>query len=147
LLTENCFIFLKGFESGLTTIYKQYFRGEGTPGKEEEFKIVSKLSRDLTLVPRAANKPLSYLIYSFLRGRSSRSAFEPYFGYGLTLCNKIYGFSFICFLEYLIILSAINFKAEEKEQIKIYRLLELIEVSPGYQSIAKKTKIQQFFLT
>lgn len=50
-------------------------------------------------------------------------------------------------MEYLIILSHINTRSEEKEQLKLYRLLELIEVSAGCQELSKKQKFKHFYLT
>lgn len=50
-------------------------------------------------------------------------------------------------MEYLIILSEINCKDEEKEQVKLYKLLELIEVSSGCQNLTKRIKFQHFYLT
>lgn len=50
-------------------------------------------------------------------------------------------------MEALVILSHINCKEEEKEQLKIYRLLELVEVSVGCQALSKKMKFPHFFLT
>jgi hypothetical protein len=40
-----------------------------------------------------------------------------------------------------------KFKGEEKEQMKMYRLLELLEVSPGCQKLAKKIRFEHFYLS
>ena len=109
--------------------------------------MLSKLSRELTLVPRVVNKPISYLIFTFLRQRKSKSVFERYFNDGGDQKLRNYGFSFMNFLEYLVILSHINFKAEDKEVLKLYKLLEIIEVSPGVAKLSKKTKFKHFLLT
>lgn len=76
--------------------------------------MFTKLSRELNLVPRVTSKPVSYLIFEFLRDRSSKSAFEVLFVNSLGQGTKSYGFNFVCFLEYLIILSQLNSKNDEK---------------------------------
>ena len=61
--------------------------------------------------------------------------------------GKMYKFDFMAFMEYIVILAHINSRIYEPEHRKIYKLLELMEVSPGCRQLAKKQRFKALYLS
>jgi hypothetical protein len=81
------------------------------------------MSRELNLCPRVVPKPINYLLFLFLTERISKTAFHEIFT-PARLAKTQYRFDFLSFLDFLIIAAQISSPGEEKDQAKLYRLLE-----------------------
>jgi hypothetical protein len=128
------------FEEPLAVIYEHYFARSGKEGEQEEIKTFIKMSRELGFIPKVTSKPVAQLVFGFLAQRNSRVAFRA--------CSPREGkflFDLSCFMDYLIVLSHLAHRGEEPDQVKLSRLLQAMQVSQGYQKIAKTVKVAHFF--
>lgn len=108
--------------------------------------MLFKLCREMNLLPRVVVKPLVYLIFRYLREKTARSVFMDLIRVDVS-GFKMYKFDFMCFLEYLVILAHTNSRGYEPEHRKIYKLLELMEVSSGCRQLSKQYRFKHLYLS
>lgn len=137
LFREESYALLSRFEGTLSAIYAHYFGGEG------ELGTFRRMSRELAFTPQVASKPVAQIVFGWLVQRNSTVAFRAE---GRREGGT--GFDLGCFMDYLIVLAHLAARAEGEEggdQEKLYRLLQRMQVSAGYQKLSKLTRLEHFF--
>lgn len=134
---ESHYALLAIFENTLRKIYEHYFALSSKEGEGEELKIFLKLSKELGFMPRVIGRPAGQIVFGFLVKRNAKIAFRAD-----TVKDGKFSFDLGCFIDYLIVLGEMLPKeGEEDDLARIYRLLQNMQVSQGYQKITQQTKL------